>query len=201
MKKLSLVFVLALAIASAARADDGGAWLNVQANWGSQKAYAFARGEYRSYNNFSDTEAVFGAFGVGYKFSSWFKSDLSYEIWGVNDMTIHKAVLTCNASMTREALTVSLREKFEYAVNPTVSSKNLTVRTRLRAQYAFQNSPFRPYMMAECFNSSSWVRSLYYIGTEIPVGKHNLFDIFYLYHVPAGADQEHVIGVGYYFNF
>lgn len=202
MKKLSLVFILALAFATAARADDGGAWINLQANFGWDKVYGFARVENRTFNDFSDREASFLAVGAGYKFGSWFKADLSYEYWDIaSGVTFHKAVLTDNATLTRENLSVSIRQKLELAVNPANSAKTLTLRTRLRGQYAFPNSHFRPYAMAETFNGSAWVRSLYYLGTEIVFGNHSMLDMFYLYHVPAGSAQEHVIGVGYYFNF
>lgn len=200
MKRLFSVLALALLIPTAALADDGGSWTSAQVNIGWQKSYAFARIEYRSKNNFSDTDATFLATGAGLKFTKWLKADLSYEYWQVNpEITMHKAVLTSTATLTRDALSVSVREKLEYAINPAASSTSLTLRSRLRAQYSL--GTFTPYAMAEVFNWSSWVRSLYYAGTEVKIGKHNVLDFFYLYHISAAAQPEHVLGVGYFLNF
>lgn len=185
-----------------ALADDGGAWLSVQVNKGWKSAYAFARFEHRSYENFSKTEAFFAAAGGGYKFTPWLNADVSYEYWNVyQTITLHKAVLCGNATLVREGLAVSVREKLEIAANPAASSVDFTLRSRLKAQYRIPNSHFAPYAMAEVFNWSSWIRSLYYAGTEISFGKHSVLDIFYLYHVPAGAEPVHTAGVGYFFNF
>lgn len=109
-------------------ADDGGAWLSLQVNKGWQNTYAFARLEHRSNNNFSSREAIFTSVGAGYKFAPWFKADLSYEYWDINpDLNFHKAVLSGAATMTRDALSVSIREKLEFAVNPANQATSFTL--------------------------------------------------------------------------
>lgn len=203
-------FIIAAAAASvlsanSLRAADGGSWVNIQFNKGWTDTYAFLRAEHRSFKDFSETEAMFTALGFGYKFTPWLKSDLSYEYWNVNpNVDIHKAVLTSTATMSRDGLAVSIREKLEYAMNPAASSTSLTLRSRLRGQYSIPGCGVTPYAMAEIFNWDKWVRSLYYVGSEIKVGKHSMVDIFYLYHLypsALGNQGEHVLGVGYYFNF
>lgn len=194
--------MVACLAATAARADDGGAWLSVQANKGWKDTYAFARLEYRANNHFQSTDAWFLAAGGGYAFAPWLKADLSYEFWRVsNEMSVHKAVLSGAATMVRDGLAVSIREKLEFAVTPSASATSLTLRSRLRAQYSIPGSIFRPYAMAEIFNWSSWIRSLYYAGVEMSIDKHNMFDLYYLYHLPNGGPAVHLLGVGYFFNF
>lgn len=184
------------------RADDHGSWVNLQLNKSWQSTYMFLRAEHRSNHDFGDTEAMFTALGFGYKFAPWFKADLSYEYWDVNpDITMHKAVLTGTGTLARDGLAVSIREKLEYAVNPANSSTSLTLRSRLRGQYSIPGTSITPYAMAEVFNWDKWVRSLYYVGAEFKVWDHSMFDLFYLYHLPAGNQPVHVLGVGYYFNF
>lgn len=202
MKRIILSICILFAAVPAAFADDGGAWLSLQVNKGWQKAYAFARLEHRSNNNFSSTEALFTSVGGGYKFTPWLKADLSYEFWDINpNLNFHKAVLCGTGTMVKDGLSVSLREKLEFAVNPANSSTSFTLRTRLRAQYNIPESIFRPYVMSEIFTWSSWIRSLHYVGAELAIDKHNLVDLFYMYHLPNGGQAVHLLGVGYYFSF
>lgn len=202
MKKILLSICIALASFTSAMADDGGAWLTLQVNKGWQKTYAFARFEHRSNNNFSSKDAIFTAVGGGYKFAPWFKADLSYEFWDINpDLNFHKAVLAGTATMTRDALSVSIKEKLEFAVNPANSATSFTLRTRLRAQYNIPESIFRPYVMSEIFTWSGWIRSLHYVGAELAIDKHNCVDLYYLYHLPNGSQPVHLLGVGYFFSF
>lgn len=202
MKRLFLSICIVLAAFISAKADDGGAWLSLQANKGWQKAYAFARLEHRSNNGFGSTEAIFTSIGGGYKIASWLKADLSYEYWDINpDLNFHKAVLSGTGSMTKDGLSVSLREKLEFAVNPANSATSFTLRSRLRAQYSFTDSIFRPYVMSEIFTWKSWIRSLHYVGTELAIDRHNCVDLFYMYHLPSGGQAVHLLGVGYYFSF
>lgn len=202
----SLIVALAIALSVfvpvVSRADDGGAWLTLQANKGWKDCYAFAHLEYRANNQFKSTDAWFLAAGGGYKFTPWLKGDLSYEYWDVNlGTSIHKAVLSANATLARENLAVSIREKLEFAVTPSKSATSWTLRSRLRAQYSIPDSIFTPYAMAEVFNWSSWIRSLHYVGTEMKLSTHSVLDVYYLYHLPAGAPAVHLLGVAYYFNF
>ena len=183
-------------------ADDSGSWLTVQANKSFAKSYAFLRLEHRSNHNFEDTEAMFLATGAGLRLTPWLNTDLSYELWDINpDITFHKAVLAASATMVRDGLSVSIKEKLEFAVNPATDATSFTMRSRLRAQYRIPDSFFRPYAMAEIFNWSSWIRSLYYVGTEFAIDKHSVFDLYYLYHLPSGGVPVHLIGAGYFFNF
>lgn len=200
-KTVAVIFFMACACVES-RADDGGSWISLQANKSWQKSYGFLRLEHRSFNSFSDTEAKFLATGLGLKLTPWLKADLSYEYWDINNsVTMHKAVLSGTGTLSRGGLSVSVREKLEFAVNPATSSTSFVLRSRLRAQYSLPDSAFRPYIMSENFAWSSWIRSLYYVGTDIVLSQHSTFDLFYLYHVPAGAQQVHLVGIGYNFNF
>ena len=191
-----------LAAIPAAIADEGGAWITLQVNKNWEKPYAFLRLEYRSNNNFRSNEAVFTSIGGGYTFALWLRADISYEFWKVfPQVTLHKAVLSGNASLVRDGLTVSLKEKLEFAVNPATTATSFTLRSRLRAQYRFPDSIFRPYLMAEIFSWTAWIRSLNYVGTELAFDKHHCIDLFYMYHLPNGSQPVHVLGVGYYFSF
>ncbi len=191
-----------LSTGAQAIADDGGAWLTLQVNKSWQKPYAFVRLEHRSNNRFGSTEAIFTSIGGGYRFAPWLNADLSYEYWHISpQVKFHKAVLSCTGTLAGEGLSVSVKEKLEFAVNPLDRAASFTLRSRLRAQYSIPGSIFRPYAMAEIFNWSSWIRSLYYAGTELTIGSHHCIDLFYLYHLPNGGQPVHVLGAGYYFSF
>lgn len=198
--RIAVLLLLSTIASTTVMADDGGAWISLQANKGWQKGYGFVRLEFRSNQNFGQKEALFGVIGGGVKATPWLKTDLSYEYWNTTVST-HKAVFSATETLTRDALSISLREKLEFAYTPSLSTHSFTLRTRLRAQYNIPGSMFRPYAMAEVFSWKTWIRSLNYVGTEIAFNQHNVLDIFYMYHLPGGGEPVHVIGVGYVFNF
>ena len=205
MKKflVTLALVGAVAIyATPARAegDDAGAWLSMHVNKPFGQVYTMAHFEYRSCNQFRDSEVWFGLAAAGYKFSPWLKGDVSYEYWHIYpDAQIHKIVPCVTATLAQGPLSAAIREKLEYAINP-AGNNSCTLRSRLRVQYSAPSCAVRPYLMSEIFTWSDWKRSLYYAGVEISVSKHSIIDLYYVYHVPAGAPSQHVVGVGYVLN-
>lgn len=202
MKRILLSICILLFAIPAAIADDGGSWINIQANKNWNKTYAFARLEHRSNNSFGSTEAVFTSIGGGYKLTPWLKADLSYEFWDIKpQLNFHKAVLSAAGTLAKDNLSVSVREKLEFALNPDNSATSFTLRSRLRAQYNIPESIFRPYIMSEIFTWSSWIRSLHYVGAELAIDSHNCIDLFYMYHLPNGSQPVHILGAGYYFTF
>ena len=202
-KKLTLstiVFIVISMNSFAQKANDSGAWLNLQVNKGWEKAYAMARFEHRSNNNFGSTECMFVMAGGGYKFTPWLKADLSYEHWKINpDITQNKLVLSTIGTLSRSGLSAQIREKLEYTFESSGKAA-WNLRSRIRVQYAFENSIFRPYIMSEVFNWNVWRRTLHYAGVELYVSKHSIFDVFYMYHLPNGGPAVHTLGLGYYLN-
>lgn len=198
---LSAISLLLITTASfAQKTNDSGSWVNLQVNKGWSKVYAMARIEHRSNNNFSKTESFFVMAGGGYKFNPYIKGDLSYEHWEINpDVKLNKMILTGTGTLSRGQLSAQIREKLEYTFESSGKAA-WNLRSRIRVQYAFDNSFFRPYIMSEVFNWNVWKRTLHYVGAELVVSKHSMFDIFYLYHIPNGSPVVHTLGVGYYLN-
>lgn len=205
MKKMILVLAALTAFgwAATAQKDDFGTWSSIQVLKGWDRVYSMARLEHRSYRNVGATECWFAMAGAGYRITDWLKGDLSYEYWSIpsaGNLTTQKVVATLTGTLKREALAVSVREKWETAF-PDSGSASGTLRSRLRAQYTC--GIFTPYLMFEHFGSfsfngggTSWQRSLHYAGSEIKLSGHHALDLFYMYHMyPAGA--THLIGVGY----
>jgi len=186
---------------------DFGTWTSVQVNKSWDKPYFFFRGEYRTCRNVSACEAWFINTGGGYKFTPWFKADLSYALWKYpvsGNYTTHKGVLALHATLKRENLSFALREKYELAFTP--SAITHTFRTRLRSQYKFDEVPLTPYVMYEPFFciGKGWVRTLHYIGTEIRIAPHHMIDVFYLYNMYSAnsyMNSRHILGLGYYISF
>jgi hypothetical protein len=204
------VFALFAASASAQTVSDFGTWSSIQLVKSFGAPFAMARLEHRSYNHVSGTECWFAMAGGGYNFNNWLKGDLSYEYWSIpsaGDMVQHKAVLSLTETLKRDALSLSLREKYELAYNPGTKSFSNTLRTRLRGQYKAPESIFTPYLMYELFgsfDSGKWVRSLHYAGTEISLGGGHSLDFYYLYHLYDKGGQLaacHLLGIGYTFVF
>lgn len=206
-KTAATILLAAVSCTSLSAQDsDAGSWLSLQATKRWEKAYSMVRAEHRSNNSFRNTECWFLMAGGGYRILPWLSTDLSYEFWqiypsGSDVMTYHKIVLAATGTLRRDGLSVALREKLEYAINPEGPVTSFTLRSRLRAQYTFEKSVFRPYLMAEIFTWDTWIRSLYYAGTDIVFDSHNSLDVFYMYHVPKGAASVHLLGLGYYLTF
>ena len=150
--------------APSARADDFGSWASIQATKSiGTGAYAMARFEHRSYENMSATECYFAMAGGGGRICNWLSGDLSYEFWKVpsaGDITVHKGVASITGTLRRDALAVSLREKYELAFYPGSGGSGeggsgrctSTLRSRVRAQYKIDAVPLTPYVMYEYFN-------------------------------------------------
>ena len=168
---LCITFCIA---ATSARADDFGTWASVQAvkSIGSG-GYAMARFEHRSYRKMSATECYFAMAGGGGRICNWLSGDLSYEFWKVpsaGDITVHKGVASLTGTLRRDALAVSLREKYELAFYPGGGSSGSggsggggssesgggsctsTLRSRVRVQYKIDAVSLTPYVMYEYFN-------------------------------------------------
>lgn len=192
--------------AKAQVSTDLGTWSSIQINKPLGKVFAMARLEHRSFENIGATECYFAMAGAGYRFTDWLSADLSYEFWKIpsaNNITTHKAVACLTGSLKCDALTVSLREKYELAFNVGKGAPSGTLRSRLRTQYRFPRVPLTPYIMFEFFNGfngTGWIRSLHYIGTEIRISNHSAFDLFYMYHLFHKADNAYacnILGIGY----
>ena len=207
-RKLTIALALALLSAGSLQAQsstDLGTWSSIQIIKSWPKTYAMMRLEHRSFDKISQTECAFAMAGAGYKFTPWLKGDLSYEYWHIPvsaNPTTHKGVACLTGTLKEGALAFSLREKYEQAFNVGGSASS-TLRSRIRAQYAVEQTAFTPYIMYEFFNGfggTGWVRSLHYAGTEIKLSQHHGLDLFYMFHLyPKGGEVAscHLLGVGY----
>lgn len=198
---IMLPAALAVSPLLSARESDWGSWTSVQASKKWDKAYSSVRLEHRSCSSFSRTECWFTNICGGYRFLPWLSTDLSYEFWqkypeSSDVQATHKIVLCATGTLRRDALSVALREKLEYAITPS-GTNSLILRSRLRAQYSFKL--FRPYLMAELFLDDTWIRSLYYAGTELSLTDHFAIDLFYQYRISASASPANTLGVGVVF--
>lgn len=207
--RLLLLLTLLPATLFAQTQNDLGTWVSGQVIKNFDKAFATVRLEHRSFDNISATECFFAVAGGGYYLTPWLTGDLSYEYWNVpsaGDLVMHKAVASLSASHKSGDLSVAFRAKYELAFNAAGGDPSHTFRWRLRTQYAPEGWKARPYAMSELFtgvNAPAWIRSLHYLGAEIPMGKHML-DLFYMYHLfPQGISTSscHLLGAGYYFIF
>lgn len=225
MKKIITTILYALfatvflpcAIHAQDRVDDFGMWNYAMAIKGWQNgAYATFRFEHRSFDNANSTEAWFLAAGGGYNFTKWLKADLGYEYWKIHRSTdAHRIVGSATGTLKSGNWAFSLRERYEFSINPGSESTSQLIRSRVRAQYSFKNPlTVTPYLMFEVFNglsnSPGWIRNLNYAGCELSFCEHHTFDIFYMYHlynaqVPSAPKTVfagiHILGIGYNFKF
>lgn len=186
-------FLLFAGSAFSQTSTDLGNWTSLQLVKPFGDSYAMARLEHRSFENIGATECYFAMAGAGYNFTKWLKADLSYEYWQIpsaGDVTTQKGVACVTATLKREALAVSAREKYELAFTDGVAKGRL--RSRLRAQYSLGSSAFTPYFMYEFFNGfgdTKWIKSLHYFGTDVKLGDHTSLDLFYMYHLFPGKGE------------
>ena len=208
-KKIFLVVATAILFSGAAGAQvstDLGTWSSVHITKSFDRAFVMARFEHRSFDRIRATECYFAMAGAGYRFNGWLAGDLSYEFWKIpsaGNITTHKAVASLTGTLKRDALAVSLREKYELAFNAAGGAPGGTLRSRLRTQYGLSDIPLTPYLMFELFNGfngEGWIRSLHYAGAEIKISRHSTIDVFYMYHLFDKADNVfacNILGIGY----
>lgn len=197
--------LLLSANAFAQSTTDLGSWCSLQLVKPLGDTYAMARLEHRSFEDIGATECYFAMAGGGYNFTKWLKADLSYEYWKIpsaGNLTTQKGVACVTATLKRDALAVSAREKYELAFTDGAAGPKGTLRSRLRAQYSLGSAAVTPYFMYEFFNgfgNTNWVRSLHYFGADVKLGGRSSLDLFYMYHLFPGAGEIkacNVLGAG-----
>lgn len=195
---LSSVILLLLA-ASAARADDSGMWNYLQAtyNLGKTPVYVGFRAEYRSCNNFSDTDLWFLRPLVGWKITPWLK----WEVMGdymrkPGNVQIYQAMTGLSATLREGPLSVTLRERYLYSRNVTADTQKHYLRSYLKAAYKIDNSPFTPYLAVEVFSWDDWIKTRHYAGSALRIDPCCSLDFYYQYHTFATRPASHLLGVG-----
>jgi len=209
--KLALAATLMAIAAVSAKAqqykDDFGTWTTVEIIKSWQKPMVICHLEHRSMSGASETEAFFGVLGAGYRFTPWLMLDGGYEYWRIpaRGWNLHKGVAALTGTLKRENLTFQLRERYELSFNQAGGAPTHTLRSKIRGQYSPTNFCMKPYIMYEIFNglgdTYGWLRSLHYLGSDIVINKHNIFDVYYMYHMFPGIDgltcSRHTLGVTY----
>lgn len=188
--------------------DDLGTWTTFQMIKSWDKPVLLVHLEHRSNSMVSNTECFFGALAGSYRFTDWISMDAGYEFWRFPsaNMNLHKGVAAVTGTLKCDKLTFALRERYELAFNEKGGMPTSTFRSRIRTQYTPDSFCMRPYIMYEIFNgfgaTYGWIRSLHYLGADIVINRHNMFDIYYMYHmfpdkISKLTDSCHIIGVTY----
>lgn len=201
MKKLVLLlFLLTSVLLPVEGNDDFGTWTLIQLNFNKNNFYSFVRAEYRSKDNMKAMDCWYIQPRVGYKFTSWLKTDVGYYFYKKPGSIEHRPYVSVTGTLKRENLSVSLREKYVYEYNATEKTSENVLRSQLKAQYAIPKSIFSPYVAVEVFTWKKWQKTRHYVGTQLNVSRNVSFDLYYMYYSFDGKPSEHVLGAGLIFD-
>ena len=178
--------------------DDFGMWAVFQMNksWDNGIYIAF-RSEFRTRDMSRKMDIAYLRPTFGYKPLKWLKIDVAYDLMFLSNQSIrHDFLVSVTGTLTRENLSVSVRERYQLAYNQHSKKFTNVIRSYLRAQYKAKR--FTPYLALEIFSWKKWNMTQYFVGTEIAVDKHCAFDIFYMYNSFASKPQaQHTAGLGF----
>ncbi len=204
-KRLLLYFIVTLIVtyhnttfAQDNEKDDFGMWAVFQMNkdWDNGIYIAF-RSEFRTCDLSRKMDIAYLRPTFGYKPLKWLKIDVAYDLMFLSNQSIrHDFLVSVTGTLTRENLSVSVRERYQLAYNQHSKKFTNVIRSYLRAQYKVKR--FTPYLALEIFSWKKWNMTQYFAGTEIAFAKHSAFDIFYMYNSFASKPQaQHTAGLGY----
>ncbi len=224
-----------------AQSDDFGLWSEVNVEKKINRDLSLEGGvEFRTRDNVSEADRWSAGVGVEYRLTDWLKGGVGYmliddhryklndsgkkyaDFWGLR----HRMNVSLTASQTWGALTVSLRERWQYTYRPsktvtryytatgntpgaeadehTYDGKGKSVwRNRLQAKYKL-SKVFRPYASVETSVAKGLEKVRYAAGAEIRLSKQHWLNAGYLFQSTHGDDDEgnrHVVSIGYTYKF
>ena len=204
---LLLILVLFPAAATAQEKDDFGYWTDIQINksWkdasGVGGPYIGLRGEYRTKNNFQETDIWFIRPTVGYRLNIWLKSDVSYDYCQTASGLQHKFLFSTTGFLKSGPLSVSLREMYVRILSTYSGEWSNFLRSKLNVQYSFPDGGLKPYLAIEMFTWTKWINTRHFVGVSVPLGSWCSADLFYLYLTTAGSvPARHIAGLGLTFD-
>lgn len=158
---------------------------------------------YFEHNNiqYQRLDICFISTSVGYEFSDWLKADAAYNFMIQPEGIGHRAVVAVTGTLKKGNLSLSLRERYQHKWPPGTLPQENELRSRLKAQYAFPNSRFKPYLALEVYTWDKWLKSRHYAGTAITLNTHFELDVYYMYYLFANGQAEHVPGLGLNIDF
>jgi len=166
------------------------------------------RFEYRSCDLSRQTDLWFVRPYVGYKATNWLKLNLYYDYFKkypnfenkYEGSYQHRILFDATESLSKNGLTVSLRERFIVAYAPESKSNKWSwlLRPKLTAKYHIANTRFSPYVACELYTNKHWKMMHNFAGLNVNLGKGSSLDLFYMFGLNNGTNrQDHILGVGY----
>ena len=216
MKTKGIIFLLTIllptvALAQQERDNDFGIWGSVDVSYTfKQRAADTAakrqpsrwsiglRAEYRSRDLSRQTNLWFVRPSVGFRATKWLRLALSYDYFKKPTVYQHRLLFDATESLSRNGLTVSLRERFIVAYAPESDKWSWLLRPKLTVKYHIGESRFSPYIACELYVNKHWSMMHNFVGTSVNLGKGSSLDLFYMFGLNNGTNrQDHILGVGY----
>lgn len=199
MNRKFKALILSTLFPAMAFANDAGSWITAKLNINaSKKIYLTTHLEHRTNNNFKDTDCYFARQTVGYKWLSWLKTDMAYEIKKDTKTVHNRGLFSATATLKQGAMSFSLRERYVYDYYVKDRKSKNVFRTKATTSYSIPNTCLSPYIATEVFIGDDWEKTRHYIGTKIDIDKLNSLNIYYMYYTKKDDNaHQHIIGVEY----
>jgi hypothetical protein len=177
--------------------------------------------EYRTRDNFGETDRFSHALELGYKPFKFLKVGGAYNLINFNHEKKgweirHRYYFYATGSLKAGRFNLLLRERFQstYRQGVKESAKRANpkfyLRSRVKAEYDIPKCKFEPFASVELFNTlndpqkNKTDRWRGIVGTEFKLNKRNSFQVYYRYTNYTDEEEDsntHLIGAGYSFGF
>lgn len=145
---------------------------------------------------------------VGYRFTPWLKGDVAYEFRQKYSHDLkQRGIVSLTGTLKSGDMSISVRERYmmEFTKKDGTSeygSGKSVLRSMLTAKYNIPGSIFSPYLSTEAFTWKGWEKARFSAGTQLRVGEHNVFDVFYMYTIFSSHPEvsQHTLGICYYLS-
>ena len=156
------------------------------------------RVEYRSRDLSKQTNLWFVRPSVGFRATKWLRLALSYDYFWKPTVYQHRLLFDATESLSRNGLTISLRERFIVAYAPESHNWSWLLRPKLTVKYHIGDTRISPYLACELYVNKHWSMMHNFVGTSVNLGKGSSLDLFYMFGLNNGTNrQDHILGVGY----
>lgn len=186
-------------------------------------------GEYRTRENFSESERIKTTLEANYKINKYLKIGAGYSFICYNDIekeweNRHRYFLEAIGDYNIKRFKFSLRERIQGTYREDISEYNkqgirmrvnpkYVLRSRAKLEYDYKKSNYSPYLSTELFytlndiEENNIYKIRYQIGTEYKINNNNYINAFFRYTTFHNFNEDNeddcdkIIGIGYKYKF
>lgn len=177
-----------------------GGWQFVEMTYTIPKTKGLSVTAYTEVDNywFQRLECVYMRLSIDYKPLKWLSFGFNYVPLYEPRKWKHYVEADVVGTLKSGDFKVSIRERYRY----NITSNSHELRSRLKVAYHIPNTRFGVYVAPEVFTwGVDWKKTRHYVAATYNITDYAQLEWYYLYYAFKNSKAEHVIGVGFNFDF